>query len=195
MVRKFDPYSSLNIRTEPDMRQEFRNTIKGFYPEISKGQQLVHRKMRTNSNGELIQCACVDPLTMEPDLDTYCPICFGERYIWDESIVSGYKVVRQGPSGLAGREQLASPGTSNLALVSFYFEFDIPLTLIPNRPSPDRVVELVTDLSGKPVRPYKRETLYSIGSAIDFRSDNGKVEYWKLDCYERKVKFLNGPKG
>ena len=46
--------------------------------------------------------------------------------------------------------------------------------------------------SGALVVPYKRKHLYRIGTPIDYRSDNGKLEYWKLDCFEEDRKFLNG---
>ena len=192
MARQFDPYGGL--RTEPDMRQEFYNTMDGRFPEIAKKQQYVHRKMRVQ-DGQLIDCPCVDPTTREPDKDKYCPICLGEGKLWEESLLNGYKVVLGSSVGGAGKENLISSGNTNLDLVSFYFRYNLPLTLFPKRESPDKIVELVTDTEGDPVRPYQRETIYRIGTAIDFRADNGKLEYWRLDCYEEQVKFLNGPKG
>lgn len=193
MARPFDPYAKL--RTEPDMRQEFFNTMDGKFPEIEKKQKIVHRKMRTDSSGALIKCSCVDILTKEPDKDVFCPICLGEGYLWDESILDGYKVVIRSSVGLSSKENLHGPGLSNLAYVSFYFRYNMPLTLFPNKVTPDKIVELVVDVDGNPVRPYKRETIYRIGTAIDFRADGGKLEYWKLDCYEEQTKFLNGPQG
>jgi len=129
MTRRFNPYSTL--RTEPDMRQEMTNTLQGQYPEIAKKQRHVLRKMRTDSAGALIPCACVDSLTKEPDKDTFCPICFGEGYVWDELGVDGYKQVIRSSVGLASKEQLTGPGNINLAYVSFYFEYDLDLNEFP----------------------------------------------------------------
>ena len=192
MTRPFDPYQTLG--TEPNMRTEFFNTIDGVYPEVSKKQQFVFRKMRTDDDG-LIACSCVDVLTHEPDKDTFCPICFGESYLWDESIIDGYKVILGSSTGQAGKERLISPGNVNLVLVSFYLRYNLSINLFPKRTSPDKMVELVMDVDGSITRPYQRERVYRIGTAIDFRADGGKLEYYKLDCYEEQVKFLNGTEG
>ena len=71
----------------------------------------------------------------------------------------------------------------------FYTRSSVPVT------KADKVVELWTDTEGDVIRPYRRESLYRIGTPIDFRSDDGKLEYWKLDCYNEQRKFLNGPEG
>ena len=194
MTRAYNPYEGLS-RTEPNMRQELTNTFTGKFPEIAKQQTHVLRKMRTDTNGELIFCDCVDILTGEPDKDVFCPVCFGEKYIWDELLVQGYKQIIRSSVGLATKETLIGPGLTNLAYVSFFFEYDLSLNLFPKRTSPDKIVEITTDSDGKPVRPFQRDTIYRIGTAIDFRADNGKLEYWKVDCYEEQVKFLNGPQG
>jgi len=194
MARPFNPYGAA-LRTEPDMREEMTNTLQGVYPEIAKKQTLVLRKMRTDDAGKLVECSCVDVLTGEPDKDTFCPVCFGERYVWDEILVDGYKQVIRSSVGLSTKESLIPPGLTNITFVSFFFEHDLPLNVFPKQVSPDKMVELMTDQAGKPIRPYERQTIYRIGTAIDFRADNGKLEYWKLDCYEEQVKFLNGPTG
>lgn len=193
MARPYDPYAVL--RTEPSMRDEFINMMQGSFPEIAKKQTHVLRKMRTDINGNLIPCTCIDMLTKEPDKDTFCPICFGEGYVWDEQLIKGYKVVISSSVGLSTKEQIHGPGLSNLAYVSFYYNFELPINVFAKQVSPDKIVELMLDANGDPVRPYKRKAIYRIGTAIDFRSDNARIEYWKLDCYEEYRKFLNGPQG
>lgn len=180
-------------RSEPDMRQEMLATLDGVAPEIAKKQPVVLRIMRRDSNGHRIPCECVSSLTHEPDKDKFCPFCFGEGYKWDEILSKCYRVVLRSSVGLAGKEDLVQPGLMNIPLVTFYFPYDIPILVEPgHNESYDKVVELVLDTEGEAVRPYKRKMVYRIGTAIDFRSDNGKLEYWKLDCYGEKVKFLNG---
>lgn len=182
-------FYSTGASSEPNMRQEMENTLDGSFPEITKKQIVVLRKMRRDSAGNLTQCPCVDILTKEPDLDTFCPICHGEAYIWDEIFMDAYKVVIRSSVGLAAKEEIFKAGLVNIPIVSFYTRFSTPVT------SDDKVVELIVDNDGDPVRPYKREFLYRIGTLIDFRLDGGKIEYWKLDCYAEQRKFLNGPKG
>jgi len=175
--------------TEPDMREEFNNMMDGKWPEVPKAQPIVLRKMRRDDSGVLVGCPCVDRLTQEPDLDTFCPFCHGERYLWDEQMYDGYKVVLRSDVGLSSKEDLIRPGLLNIPFVIFYMRSHIDIT------QDDKIVELILDTSGQPVRPYKREFLYRIGTAIDLRSDGGKLEYWKLDCYSEERKFLNGLDG
>jgi hypothetical protein len=211
-----------NNRTEPNMRQEFHNMMDGLFPEVSKAQTFILRKMKrvatdpiitdtTNPNydSELVRqfhsrgqitdyfvpgqgylqfCACLDKTTGEADLDHWCPICQGESFIWEESFIDGYKIQLTSDVGKAVNNERMRPGHTNIQLVSFYVRHNIPIT------KADKIVELWTDNEGKPMRPYRRESIFRIVTPIDYRSDNGKLEYWKLDCHEEQRKFLNGPK-
>ncbi len=181
-------------QTEPNLRNEFSNTFDGLFPETAKKQKFVLRIMRSDTNSNLIKCSCVDKLTGEPDKDTFCPICFGEGFLWDEIFADGYKVMIRSSVGLSTKQELFSAGLTNIPLVSIFFRYDIPLNII-NDQFPDKVVEIMRDLEGNIIRPYKRQRIYRIGTAIDFRSDHGKVEYYKIDCFGEQVKFLNGSKG
>lgn len=180
-------------RTEPDMRKELEATFDGVFPEIAKAQKIALRIFRKDDQGKRIPCQCTDPVTHEPDKDTFCPYCFGEGFYWDEILTDTYKVVIRSSVGLSTKDELLSPGTMNIPIVSFYFRYNIPINHDGDT-TPDKVIELATDSEGKLVRPYRRERVYRVGTAIDFRSDHGKLEYWKLDCTGEKVKFLNGPK-
>lgn len=209
-------------KTEPDMRTEFNATMDGEFPEIPKGQQILFRKMKRVSTdpiitdpkdplydednvrrfhskgqipdyfvpgeGYLLLCPCIDKLTGESDLDNFCPVCHGERYIWEEYFIEGYKMIVAGNSTGAVKETQIKPGLTNIPLVVFYTKSSVPLTRA------DKIVEVWVDEEGQPKRPYRRKSIYRIGTIIDFRSDAGKLEYWKLDCYEEQRKFLNGPK-
>jgi hypothetical protein len=211
-----------NKTTEPDMRQEFHNTMDGFNPEISKAQTVVLRKMKRsltdpiitdkndpNYDPELIKkfhargqitdyyvpgqgylqfCPCTNKLTGESDLDYWCPICQGDSFIWEESFIDAYKVQLTSDVGKAVNNERMKPGHINIQLVSFYVRHNVPIT------KADKIVEVWTDIEGKPIRPYTRESIFRIVTPIDYRSDNGKLEYWKLDCHEEQRKFLNGPK-
>tara|TARA_Y100000310_G_scaffold334500_1_gene414434 strand:+ start:302 stop:829 length:528 start_codon:yes stop_codon:yes gene_type:complete len=160
--------------TEPDIRKEFKNTMDGGYPEISKAQKALFRKMRRNASNELTKCPCVDSVTDEPDIDIFCPVCHGEGYLWDESYIEVYKIDQ--------RNELIYKAP----IMVFYCRSSIDIT------EKDRIIELVLDEEGKLTEPVKRKARFKIKQAIDFRSDNGRLEYWKLDCYEKAYKFLNG---
>lgn len=185
MSKRFYTRTS-GLSTEPDMRQELDNTFDGIFPEVAKTQKGLLRRMRRDTSDNLIQCQCVDILTHEPDVDHFCPVCHGEGYLWDEEWIEFYKVVLRSNVGLSSKEDLIKPGLMNVPLVSFYLRGTVELT------EQDRIIELKTDNDGIPSRPYRREFLYRITTALDFRSDRGKLEYWRLDCYAEKRKFLNG---
>jgi len=160
--------------TEPDMRMELKNTLDGHYPEVSKSQKVLFRKMRKNSSDKLIDCPCVDEVTDEPDRDLFCPICHGEGYVWDEVYIDCYKVI------------LRNELIYKAPVTVFYCKSSLGFT------DEDKIIELVLDEEGKVVQPMKRMIRYEIKKAIDFRADSGRLEYWKLDCVEKAYKFLNG---
>ena len=176
-------YITYPRRTEPDLRQELINTLDGKFPEIAKKQTAVLRRIRL----PLEECSCVDKLTHEPDLDYFCPFCFGEGNLWNEVFIDVYKVLLKGELGNALKEVIISPGLSNEPVAVFYIRSSVTIG------EKDKVVELELDEEGDPIRPYRRRKIYRIGEAIDLRSDNGRREYWQLTCYAEHRKFLNGP--
>lgn len=175
--------------TEADLRKEMHNTMYGGYPEIAKGQQHIFRKIRRDAVGAVIKCPCVDRVTGEPDKDIYCPICMGEGNLWDEEWLTAYKVLLRADVGNASRESLLTPGYINIPMSMFFTEEPKDFT------TDDRIIELLRDHEGVPIKPYKRVYVYRIDAAIDLRSDDGRLEYWKLTCFVEQRKFLNGPGG
>jgi hypothetical protein len=172
-------------RTEPDMRLELNNMFDGVFPEVAKSQPTILRKMR-RTNGVLNKCTCITPNTQEPDRDNFCPFCHGEGSLWDEMWIDTYCVdTGSGASG-ALSDKMITPGIMNEPVVIFYLRSRVDIT------TDDRIVQVILDTEGLPVRPYRRKKLYRIGNLVDFRSDNGKLEYWKVETYSDRRKFLNG---
>lgn len=180
----FSPYGSAG--TEPDMRQEFINTMTGKYPEVAKSQPALIRRMR-RTNGNLIACGCVDTITKEPDKDRFCPICYGEGYLWDEEDALIYRVLEDSDTDNALRDQLQAPGLINIPIIVFYIRYDSNIT------NADKIVRLVLDDEGDVVLPIQRYGIYRINASHDFRADNGKLEYWKIFTHFESVKYLNAP--
>lgn len=184
-----DFYSSLSRRSEVDMRQEMNNFLDGSYPEIAKKQKAVLRKMRRDSSGDLTECECVDDTTKEPDVDVFCPYCQNEGYYWDESFIDVYRIIVRSDVGNSTRENLIDPTLLNIAIVVFFMRSTVDVT------EADKIVELVLDTEGVPIKPYKRKAIYRINTTFPFRADKGRLEYWKVGTFEEKRKFLNGPQG
>lgn len=182
MARRWTPY--IARRTEPDMELEFNNMFDGVFPEISKKQTAVLRTMRTPLTNNV--CDCVDSTTKEPDRDHFCPYCFGEGHYWDETFIDVYKEVIKSDVGNALIDRSIGPGDIGPSVVRFFLRSSVNVTKY------DRIVELVLDDDGDPVSPYSRKAVYGIGSVIEFRSDNAKLDYVKVVCYQIDQKFLNG---
>jgi hypothetical protein len=138
--------------------------------------------MRKDANGELIHCDCVDEKTGEPDKDTPCPYCSGEGYLWNESWITLYKALHftQGKGTRANQPEV--PGMSNIPRVYFYLESYVMPTKY------DRIIEVSLDEEGEIIVPYKREAIYPIATPEGFRSDRGRVEYWRCAVVQNSIR-------
>lgn len=161
------------------------NFLDGSSIEIPKGQDAVLRRMNRDSAGNLIPCECVDPITKEPDKDRYCPICMGEGWKWTEVSVKLYKVIEDSDVDNALRDKLLIPGLINIPITVFYMRYTANVT------RQDKIILLVTDLEGD--TENTRQEIYRIETAWAYRSDFGRVEYWKLFVHKEDVKYLNTP--
>jgi len=159
---------------EVDLRQEFYELLYGSATETAKGRPGILRRMRKDDDGNKIPCLCVDEKTGEPDKDTICPYCWSEGFLWDEEWVTYYKTLVSSHEGLVRKNQPNKAGMSNTPFVFFYLEYDI----VPDRY--DKIVEVALDTEGDISLPYTREAIYSIATAEPFRSDEGRIEYWRM---------------
>lgn len=143
---------------EIDLRQEMNRTLYGASDEIAKGRQGLLRVARIGSNGEPIKCPCRDTITDEQDLDFYCSTCLGMGFLWDERKIVYYK----------DDESVLKKDESY-----FYMEYHEGPTRW------DWIIEVVLDEDGKPVEPVQRDLYYKSLIAEAFRSDLGRIEYWR----------------
>ena len=173
--------------TEPDMRQEFIDTMDGSYPEIAKAQPGVLRRMRRDEDDHLVSCECVDEITQEPDKDRFCPVCFGEGNKWDEEEIEFYRTVESSDTQNIRRDRLTDAGLLNHPLVVFYIKYDAEIT------KDDKIIQLILAADGTAETPRRRQQVFRIEMVWDFRSDNGKLEYYKIFAHTESVKYLNAP--
>ena len=139
-----------------DLQKEMDNFILGSDYEESKGKDLIFRRMRRDSSGDLIRCVCVNDNTDEPDRDSYCPYCLGAKYYWDEEFVKAYW----------HRE--------NEDTLTFYFRHSV---------EPSSVDELITvkmNDDGTLVSPIERIELYNILSTGKLREERAVLVYYKI---------------
>jgi hypothetical protein len=115
--------------------------------------------------------------------------CFGEGYYWSEVWLDVYSVVTGSDVGNSYRERLLSPSNQNIPTVIFYTSYSADIT------RQDKIILLKKNKDGTLYKPYQRQEVYRIGSLIEMRSDNGRLEFWKIDTYKENFKFLNGPNG
>jgi len=173
-------------RTEVNLRKEMDDTLTGNFPEIKKAQKVLLRKMRRDTNGTLLQCACVDEVTREPDKDSFCKLCHGDGYYWDEVFLEVYRSTFESDGTDALAEKIYASGLHDVPLVVFYTRYNEDIT------NEDKIIELVLDVDGDIKQPAARRRKFRIGRAIDYRLENGRLEYWKISCFEEEARFLNG---
>lgn len=177
----FYPVASSN--KEIDLRAELINTIYGSGQEIAKGQRGLIRLFRRDVSGNLIPCACVSPVTQEPDKDTKCPVCLGEGNLWDEQLIDFYSADLMGDAALAVTTQFPH-STIIGSLKTFYIPSTFTLT------GQDKIVLLMLDREGSAVIPLRRRSIFTIATLRDLRLDNARLEFWKANAYEDINKFL-----
>ena len=100
--------------------------------------------------------------------------CWGEGYLWDEEWITCYKMLVSSQEGMVRKDSPNKPGISNTPFVFFYLEYSV----MPTRY--DKIVEVKLDAAGDISLPYIREATYPIATSEDFRSDNGRIEYWRV---------------
>lgn len=174
-------FSTTRFSTEPSLRDELIKMFDGEYPEIPKAQDGLLRRMR-REDGETIPCECVSNFG-EHDKDRRCPICFGEGKLFDEISIRLYKTM--GGSAIARNisEKIIQPGLINIPLVVFYVRYSDTIT------REDKIVTLLLDEEGNRVTPLTRTGVYKISELWDYRSDNGRIEYWAIYSHLDNIKY------
>ena len=154
-----DLYITSTNTEEIGLRDELYSTFYGDIDEVRKGQIGMLRRIRVDDDLNPIRCNCRDKVTDEPDKDTKCRFCYGMGWLWDERKLVYYK----------NNDAAHLPGDT-----TFYVEYSVE----PKRG--DYLVEVRRDLEGRPTVPLVREKLYCINEVESFRSDRGRIEYWRL---------------
>lgn len=163
---------SVNLRTE------FDALIYGNSGESPIGQTFILRRMRRDSSDTLVPCVCLDELTQEPDRDYPCPYCSGRGFLWDEELITGYKVIAASPGGSNAEVnmQKTPAGKMYVPAARIYFSYDIDLTI------DDRIVEVELDAAGDAVTPYNRLVIYELSLVRAMRADNAAIAFWVANC-------------
>lgn len=163
-----------NVVDIVDLRREFDNLVLGYQGETPIGRPFILRRMRRDSSDNLIPCSCVHDLTQEPDRDFPCPYCQGSGNLWDEELITAYKVVASAPGGNNASSNFpkSEPGTMYLPAARFFVSYSVS----PKRD--DRIVEIELDDDGDAVTPYNRIAVFELMLVKAMRADNGKIEFW-----------------
>jgi hypothetical protein len=113
--------------------------------------------------------------------------CFSANYLNDEVFVQYYRTIAGLDTSNALRDKHTQPGLINIPVIVFYIRYDALIT------RQDEIVEILRDDIGEPVQPLQRTAVYQLGTLWDYRSDNGKLEYYKAFAHEATVKYINAP--
>lgn len=180
-------YGTTTNGAEPNMRQEMINTLHGSYPEVAKGKNVILRRARRDDDGNTIPCACIDPVTKEPDKDRFCPFCLGTGWYFDEEYIVAYRVLLDVTFSSRRRHDRMEAGNLDVPFIAFYTEYTGYIT------KEDKIAEVELNDDGTVVTPLHYLAVFEVDKAWDYRADNGKLEYWKVFTHQEQLKFLIAP--
>lgn len=165
---------------EIDLRKELHELLFGSPTEVAKGQYVVFRRMRRKSgvvypSGEddLVWSPARDPYTFQGSKDYINPWSEGEKYLFDDQMIKKYSSY---PTKFEGTQTIVpiDPGNIPAGIVYHYVESWVMPSIW------DKLIEVVVNEEGIPISPIKMLKSYSIKSAEMFRSDKGRIEYFRI---------------
>jgi hypothetical protein len=147
-----------------------------------KGQPLLLRKIRRDSDGEKIPCTCNDPVTHEGDGDAHCAYCDGVGFLWDELWFLGYVTHSASFVGTSMTlREMTMPGfiqTDEPFLYTFYY-----VTVQKD----DWVCQPALDEEGNVIQPIRMQHRNRVISQFPMRMDGARIEYWKYKLRKHGV--------
>ena len=167
-----------NRSSEIDLRSNFDKLL--FGPGVKHSHLVFIRKARIDNDENKVPCNCVDKLTKEAAPERNCSYCLGEGFLWDEIAHKTYSTLVGVEGGKASRTRRITAGELRTDYKLFYFKYDTKVSY------KDKIVEVRLDEEGKVSIPYRRESIYSIETIQEYRSDNGRIEYIAVYCREEK---------
>ena len=178
------PFAMTRPKSELNLRQQMRILLAGneYYPR--RGHWVLFRRMDHKQ-----RCNCWNQVDTgdkkyindnskynEPKLD--CPICHGEGWVYqDEPVLMRRRLVTP-PVGLADGQNMTPIGFMTVNYIVYYMEYYI------NPKKDDKIIEVVLDDNGNPVKPFKFRELYKIAVAEPLRDEGGRIEYWRCAVKE-----------
>ena len=173
-------YYPSNRSLEIDLREELNKTLYGSSNELAKGQFAILRRMRRKdgvsypiSEENLQKCPCTENPDLEADRVVKCQWCYGERFLFDDEFIVTYRASK---FNYVDMERPKGYGNLAISLAFFYCEH----TIMPSRF--DKIIEPMIDYDGNVISPIEVKVKHNIEMADAFRSDNGRIEFWRLGC-------------
>lgn len=162
---------------EIDLRKGFDDLVFGIEGKIPHGHWVILRNVRYDENHEPTECVCLrNKQTIESDI--LCSYCSGEGYLWDEQWIYCYSMHSGSDSGLARKYISSGAGEIKTDYVVFFLRYD---TIIREK---DKIIEVLLDTEGEIIQPFVRTNYFEPSTIIDFRADNGRIEYIMVFCKE-----------
>jgi hypothetical protein len=173
-----NPYNSDGtiIYGEPDLRKEIAEILHNE----KRGQYLIYRRVRRDSNGNAI----LAPSTMtNRSAEATFGTNKGMKYLFDDHLVVGY--ISEG-STFHETGSVKSYGDSRVDKNVLFLEYDViykmtnRLNDIPH--TDDKILVPELDINGNLVSPLKCWMRYDLGSPEPYRLDGrGRVEFFKIN--------------
>lgn len=161
-----------------DVRDGISKIIYGVDGEAPRGKIVIFRKMKRDSNGNLIYCPkCTDLGTKGNSRYYPCDVCFGSGKIWKESYIKAYE--------WSGNSPPRSETMNNMIVSWGKIEKDVRLIYVTPEIRPtndDEIILIDLDEKGNVVIPVQRYKKYEIKDVNEYRLDFGKLEFYGLVC-------------
>ena len=178
--------SASSAGSEIDLRLEFDILLYGDAKNISHGRPILLRNMRRDADGYPTKCVCFSVSnTVEADPD--CSYCLGEGYLWNEKWILTYTMFLDAGGSAARKYVHMVPGLERTDYKVFFLRYNTTVKY------EDKLVEVLLDVEGNPVIPYKRTAIYKPHTIKDLRSDHGRIEYLALFCREEDAWKTDNP--
>lgn len=182
-------YPAVSQSGEIDLRDNFQDWIRGSPGHPAKGQILIFRKMRRQTGvvfpvreSDLMYAPGIDPRYNEDDIDVHNDYSKGERFLFDDQVILGYRW--QNFYRIIESESIQKyinlPENKDMFFIEWF-----------NEPSRfDKIIEPMINTDGALVSPVRIWRKYDIQEAEPYRGDNGRVEFWRLSV-ELEPSYIN----
>jgi len=189
---------SVNYRTkllygknyaEISMRDELHIIFHGNNYEPPRARWGLFRQVKRDKDLHPVICPhCRKIGVQDHSKNHICQYCLGVGYLWEESWIKFYQWPGRGAaSSSGGKKKYIDYGVLETNSHVIYLEIGFQPTVL------DKLIQILLDDEGEPIKPIQRSHMYDIRAVDHYRLDNARTEYYRLLCNRQTVGFIGQP--